>query len=240
MANTYSKHTEEIKNLYNSVKTTWPQQDEWHQHTRKMIESHLYSWLSTTPNSTILNAGSGGTIYSIPGTVTHLDIAANLIQHLPNHVVGSVEDMPFADESFDVVICVGSVLNYVPLFPALFELFRVLKPGGLLLLEFERSNSAELWFTKDYGKNCTYKTYFYNGQEHGLWLYSEKLIQGALETMGMVLKNAYRFHNVSSICNRFHCSMHRIIQATGLDSATQKMSYLSAHNCIFCFSKKVC
>lgn len=104
-------------------------------------------------------------------------------------------------------------------------------------MEFERSNSAELWLRKEYGKNCIYRTYHYNDQEHGLWLYSETFIKQTLETMGMVLEKSYRFHNISSILNRFNFGMDSIIKATSLDNITQLLSYFSAHNCICLFSK---
>jgi ubiquinone/menaquinone biosynthesis C-methylase UbiE len=46
----------------------------------------------------------------------------------------SAEDLPFPDESFDVVISKG-VFNLVPDKPrSLEEVFRVLKPGGRLMI----------------------------------------------------------------------------------------------------------
>ena len=235
----YNMHTEKIKELYNSSPRAWPKQDRWHRHTKRNIEDKIYEWLVTSPETSILNAGSGGTVYDIEGNITHFDIAENLIKDLPNYVVGSIEDMPFPDQNFDVVICVGSVLNYVQLFPTLNELYRVIKPGGRLILEFERSNSAELWFKKEYGKNCIYRIYQYNGQEHGLWLYSEKFVKQTLETMGLILKRHYRFHNISSILSKFNFHMDTIINSTSLDNITQMLSYFSAHNCIFLFSKPI-
>ncbi len=51
-------------------------------------------------------------------------------------VVGSVTDLPFADESFDLV-CSFKVLAHVPdIERALSEIARVTKPGGHMLLEF--------------------------------------------------------------------------------------------------------
>jgi ubiquinone/menaquinone biosynthesis C-methylase UbiE len=48
-------------------------------------------------------------------------------------VVGSVESIPFADESFDVVLALG-VLEYVDAERALSEIRRVLRPDGRLLV----------------------------------------------------------------------------------------------------------
>jgi len=51
-------------------------------------------------------------------------------------VLGSVTDLPFADESFDLV-CSFKVLAHVPnIGRALAEIARVTKPGGQMVLEF--------------------------------------------------------------------------------------------------------
>jgi ubiquinone/menaquinone biosynthesis C-methylase UbiE len=53
-----------------------------------------------------------------------------------NVVLGSVTDLPFADESFDLV-CSFKVLAHVPnIGRAIAELARVTKPGGQMVLEF--------------------------------------------------------------------------------------------------------
>jgi SAM-dependent methyltransferase len=51
-------------------------------------------------------------------------------------VLGSVTDLPFADESFDLV-CSFKVLAHVPdIGKALAEIARVTRPGGQMVLEF--------------------------------------------------------------------------------------------------------
>jgi ubiquinone/menaquinone biosynthesis C-methylase UbiE len=53
-----------------------------------------------------------------------------------NVVLGSVTDLPFADDSFDLV-CSFKVLAHVPdISRALSEIARVTKPGGQMVLEF--------------------------------------------------------------------------------------------------------
>lgn len=44
--------------------------------------------------------------------MVHLDLAAERIAHFPNCIVGNISTIPTPDASFDVVLCVGSVLNY--------------------------------------------------------------------------------------------------------------------------------
>lgn len=64
-------------------------------------------------------------------------------------VVGDAEKLPYEDASFDVVTCAFGVRNFGNLKGGLYEMKRVLKPGGrLLILEFSQS------------KNVLFKFYF--------------------------------------------------------------------------------
>lgn len=112
----------------------------------------LYHYLATKVvinNTDVLEVGSGrgGGAWYIkhylqPNTVTGLDIALNAVKMARNNyksnglffVQGSAEKLPFANESFDVVINVESSHTYgsVPLFLA--EVKRVLRKGGYLLI----------------------------------------------------------------------------------------------------------
>lgn len=64
-------------------------------------------------------------------------------------IVGRAEQLPIADGVFDVVLCT-QVLEYVPSpISAVAEFYRVLKPGGLLLVSapsiFPRDSDEEYW-----------------------------------------------------------------------------------------------
>jgi ubiquinone/menaquinone biosynthesis C-methylase UbiE len=118
---------------------------------------HLYHYLVSILEVTgkeILEVGSGRggganyiNKYLKPGKITGLDIAHNAVR-LANEkyatvgltfVQGNAEKLPFADESFDVVINVESCHAYgsVPAF--LKEVKRVLRPGGYFLCTDMRS-----------------------------------------------------------------------------------------------------
>ena len=90
----------------------------------------------------VLNAGCGKTTYKTCATIIYMDIIEEYISSFENHIVGSIEKIPLQDSSVDCVICVGSVINYADIQKAMSEFSRILKPNGILILEFERSNSA--------------------------------------------------------------------------------------------------
>lgn len=75
--------------------------------------------------------------------IVGVDLAPQMLQYARHrfqeddaiHVLMSdAEGLPFADQAFDLVLCLG-VLEYLPDYsPALREMRRVLKPGGMMVL----------------------------------------------------------------------------------------------------------
>ena len=53
--------------------------------------------------------------------------------HDANFVHGNALDMPFEDNSFDVVVSIGLLEHFEDIETPIYEQYRVLKPGGLLL-----------------------------------------------------------------------------------------------------------
>ena len=98
--------TKNTKEIYSSLDKVWPENNAWYSYLHntiiKYIENNLTHYLS--PESVYLNAGSGGSVYKLPGTCYHLDIAPNLIDALPNSYVGSIEHLPFDNAMFDAII----------------------------------------------------------------------------------------------------------------------------------------
>lgn len=82
-------------------------------------------------------------------TQIHRYVSIDLRQTPLVSVVGRGEQLPIADEQFDLVICT-QVLEYVPAPSALIaEIHRVLKPGGYILLSvpavFPRDSDQDAW-----------------------------------------------------------------------------------------------
>jgi SAM-dependent methyltransferase len=227
-----------IKNF--SPEEASPFETLWYNIAEERIYRRLRKWLKNKINAKtlILNAGSGGIDYGIKdGTMVHLDIVDKLVNMHEKHLVASIDSIPCDDNSFDVVICVGSVLNYTDIILGIKELCRVLKPSGTLILEFERSNSAEFIFTKNRHQNVAFCDEKYGNQRHKYWVFDEKFVLYTLEHYGMNCKKKFRFHIVSSLILRITKSEKLAARFAFFDYCCQLFSYGLASNVIFCLKK---
>lgn len=226
----YERQTQEI---YNQMKCIWPQDNSWYDFTHLQILEFIYKYnrLFNTDDK-VLNAGSGGTVYNIRGNMYHVDLATNLIKHLPNAYTSSIEKMPFPDGFFNSVICVGSVINYCNAMTAISEISRVMTKDSYLIIEYERSFTGELFFKSGYGKNIVKQVYDYNGQHnHNLWLYSDNYINQILKENGLQIIDSKLFHLLSSLKNRFINDEIKAGYASKYDKyLTKWFAYRIAHN----------
>jgi len=227
-----------IKNF--SVDEPSPFDNSWYDITQKRTHQRLREWLKNKikAKTLILNAGSGGADYGIKdGVMIHLDIVEGLVNVHEKYLVASIDCIPCDDNLFDIVICVGSVLNYADVFMSIKELSRVLKPSGVLILEFERSNSAEFLFTKNQNKNVVFCDSKYGEQYHKFWIYDEKFVCNILENYDMKIKKKYRFHVVSALVFRITKSEKMAAAFAFLDHCCSFFSYRLAHNVMFYLTK---
>lgn len=186
-----------VKEFYENLEDVWPQKDKWHDINQKEIKKYLHKF--SLDGCKILNAGSGGNDYDIKNDMYHIDIAENKINQTFHHVVGNIEEMPFNNESFDIVICVGSVLNYCDSLKAINELSRVLRKNGTLILEFENSYSFEYRDTSSYKSNLGIITTSYFDTPHKMWVYSLNYILDLLSENNINANDIYPFHILSSL-----------------------------------------
>ena len=223
--------TEAAKKNY-EASTPWPENDPWHTQTFTAIKKVVEEWLSeySSTDIQILNAGSGGTEYETQGEFFHLDIVERHISQFKNHLVGSVENIALPDSSMDGVICVGSVINYTDAQRAIAEFSRVLKAGGFLILEYERSDSAEFLWTPQHSKYVFPQSYQYNGQTHLLWMYSERHMRQMLEHYQFVIRDQKRLHSLSSLLYRMGVPEERAACYAKFDKLFQPFSRSIAHN----------
>ena len=220
---------EQVRNFYETLPGVWPDNDMWHTYSRKQIENYIRK-LSFQKDGYILNAGSGGNDYGISYHMHHVDIAKNKIEHLPNATVASIEALPFDNEIFNDIICVGSVLNYCDAVSAISELSRVLKKGGRLILEFESSWGFEHINTYAYKKDAEIASLNYFGQLQSQWLYSYDYIKKIIKGLNFEINNIYRFHIISGLhYNKFH-SENKAAQLDVFDCILRYIPILNRHS----------
>lgn len=113
----------------------------------KISCKNIYDYLSDKKYETLLDVGCG-TAYLIELlSKTHrakhvgLDLSSEMIRQASDkkidgaeYVVGKSDELPFEDNTFDVVTCSQSFHHYPDTDRAMREVFRVLKPGGIYIL----------------------------------------------------------------------------------------------------------
>ena len=175
--------------------------DRWHRYTEDVIRdeiTNIWDSLHIHADLMILNAGAGGNnLGLIPPPNISMDISPARISSMPNPVVASVEAIPFREDCMDIVICVGSVINYCDAAVAISELARVLRPGGTLIIEFESSYSAELMTQQAYSKAAAVAETFYAGRDEVVWVYSPAYIHNLLNAAGLRLTRNIPIHILS-------------------------------------------
>ena len=110
----------------------------WYVHTRSLMAEMLAPWLK--PGARILDAGCGpggnSAFLSPHGKVVGADISADALRLVQRRWPGtapvhaSITDLPFAAESFDVVVTVTVLAMLPDDRRAVAEVTRVLRPGG--------------------------------------------------------------------------------------------------------------
>jgi SAM-dependent methyltransferase len=124
------------------------QLEEWHwwfRGRRKVLESVLQRELTGAGSRQILSVGCGpaeGLQWLVPfagdqGKVVGLDIEplhARRLNDKIDFVVGSLQSVPLADRSFDLVMALDVLEHLDNDYDSFLEAVRLVKPGGLLLL----------------------------------------------------------------------------------------------------------
>jgi demethylmenaquinone methyltransferase/2-methoxy-6-polyprenyl-1,4-benzoquinol methylase len=86
--------------------------------------------------------GIGAEFYGLDCSENMLEVAKKKVP-FARLVPGFAEEMPFGDESFDIITVAFGVRNFSDRKKGIEELYRVLKPNGVLaVLEFSRNYSA--------------------------------------------------------------------------------------------------
>ncbi len=116
---------------------------------RKRIVFELFD----APGGTVLDIGCGPGVftdrlsqlkcrtYGVDLSQKMAALAQNRGFPLSIFMVGGIIQLPFKDSSFDSVLCSGVLEYLTDVEPAIKEMFRVLKPGGRLIVTFPNKSS---------------------------------------------------------------------------------------------------
>ena len=106
--------------------------------------------LKPSPGDLVLNVGCGygreakALLHRFPtARIIGIDASTSMIvdakNNLPNRfdaAQGSASELPFDDNTFDHILCIGVLMHVRDEFPACREMIRVLRPGGRLIVSF--------------------------------------------------------------------------------------------------------
>lgn len=220
-----------IKNFYNKHEDCWPE-DCFSRNTTKFINKNVNKFLEKmSPSSIILNAGSGDTKYEkAPLYVYNVDIAEKKVCKLSNSYICSIENMPFANSDFDCIICVGTVINYADLVSSIGEFRRVIKKGGFLVLEYERSGTALVDKNVRNMDEIEFLHKYY-GEAHANKLYSDTYVNKILKENNFSVLNSVFFNTAIPFIELF-ASQKTAENLIVLDSFLSHLPYVNkfSHN----------
>ncbi len=225
-----SLDTNEIAKKYQLRKDIWPLEDKWHRYNHYKISSFIRKNYPgpTSNDKLILNAGSGGQGYGFDeSNMYHFDLVDTNIKEKKYFTVGNIESLPYKDQSFDVILCVGEVLNYTDAFRSILEFSRVVKVGGELVLEFESSKTLELLFKPEFNATSTIVDTFFQGKAEKIWYYSEDYILAVLQDFGFEIKKIERFHTLSILVQRLTNSPNFSVKFACLDYLVRYIPWLN-------------
>lgn len=228
-----------IRSFYNSVSDVWAIDDPWHDYSKRVISSYL-SKQTFFDNTIVLNAGSAGNTYNIDcQKMYHIDIAEEKLKNIDNAFVASIEKTPFENNFFDIIVCVGSVLNYCDAFNSISELSRILKLKGYLVIEFESSCGFEYLGKECYKKGAEIITTEYIEKQHKQWLYSRKYIMRILRMYKLKIIEEYPFHIIDGLLSKKINENMSVDWSEKTDKLLRHMPYFKNHgnNIIFCCKK---
>ncbi|MGD1008493.1 MAG: methyltransferase domain-containing protein [Ignavibacteriaceae bacterium] len=233
----------EVSKTYNSIEEIWNLNDKWHWTTHEMIKSFIWKSLNKIPNYKylkILNAGSAGNSYDIcENQIIHLDIAQKKIAHLSNSILSNIEDIPIRNNTFDLIICVGSVINYCDPIRVFQEFNRLLMRQGYIIIEFESSCTLELLGKRKFNKNIVLTDTFYNGSIERLWYYSERFIKEIAANFNLQIYAQDKCHMLSPLVYRLFKNEKYAAGFSKYDKIILRIPLVNrlASNVIFLFKK---
>ena len=149
---------------------------------------HVFAVMEKFPN--IQCVGLDPHLESLDKSLEGLEYFESISNNQTSFLSGSAYELPFKDNTFDLIIC-SEVLEHLHEYRhAIDEIFRVLKPGG----KFLASVPAE--FPE---KICWMLSKEYQNQPGGhLRIFKKKLLIKDIEDKGFIFDASERFHSIHS------------------------------------------
>lgn len=192
-----------VSSRFSNSNDIWRDDNHWSLHVKWSINTNIKKFFELFPvdeTSLVMNAGSGGTIYSsIKVETFDCDLHLLRLEGCNLGVCANVERLPFKDCSFTHILCVGSVINYADPVKCIYELSRVLKYGGKLLLDYDSSQSWEFIFTKSFNQPVSFIKTFYNDTDDHIYVYSPSFINSIFQSNDLTILKESPYHCISPL-----------------------------------------
>lgn len=224
---------ERVRTLYNQMDNIWPASDKWYTYTHQQLINYITKFIKKNPvdsSTKVINIGSAGNEYNIPGEHYHVDIAEERIKHCAHYCVGSAENLPFPDNYFDTGLCVGSVINYCDPLQVIAEIGRVLKPNAKFVLDFEQSRSYQ-FIGLCYNSSSHIITSFNSGVTDDIWVFSERLIRFYCKIHHLKILDIQYFHRLTPLIYRICGDENKAARYTFADKILNIVPYLRKISC---------
>ena len=153
----------------------------------------------------------------MPASAVRMDLYYEQVAKQPNALVADIERLPFRNGSFDLIFCLGSVLNYVSALESLKELARVMAPNGHLYLHFETSSSFEQIFRRSWNAPVFLSKTVNASRADYIWIYSPSYIFQILNALGFRIRKTRQFHILSALFSKMGMSQDRAHKLARLD-----------------------
>lgn len=222
-----------IVNLYNNMAEIWPNNDKWYCFTYKNVKEYICHFAKHhffSSDYKIVNIGSAGNEYNLPGDHYHVDVAEEKIKNCKRKFVCSAENLPFNSSYFDMALCVGSVINYCDALQVVSEISRVLKKGAHCILDFEQSRSYQ-FAGICYNKPAHIIKSFNSGSDDMIWVYSEETIRSYCELHGFRIINKRYFHLISPLAYRICKDENKASKYACMDKFLNKIPFIRRISC---------
>lgn len=127
-----------------------------------------------------VGCGMGRLLAKLPGFTRYgMDISSAYLSYAirgeGEFCLAKVEEMPYHNEYFDTVVCTDVLEHVLDLNVAVAQLFRVLKPGGYLVVRVPYRENLESYLRPDFPYHMAHLRNF---DEHSLQLLFEKVFNG--------------------------------------------------------------